>query len=207
MEYVKLLLHMGTDINIRDRFGGTPLIRASIEGKRGIVKLLLDLGADINLMGDDNKTALMGATTYGNTDIVKLLLDMGANPNIRDNMGYNALEWATISGDTESVELLKYHMNIYRIQSLQRGKMTRRKINHKLNTSMAQKRSRLSQIGDRYDLGDDVIRMLNSRMTRPNRTDMIDEIPSNMIGSGKRSKRSKRSKRKSKKSKSLNIIR
>jgi hypothetical protein len=73
-------------------------------------------------------------------------------------------------------------MTTIRMQSLQRGKMTRRK----LRTSMARKRSSTSQLGDRYDLGDDVIRMINSRMTRPNRTDMIDEIPRNMTRTNRR---------------------
>jgi len=61
---------------------------------------------------------------------------------------------------------------------------------------MARKRSSTSQLGDRYALGEDIIHRLNSHMTRPNLTDMIDEIPRNMTGSGKRkfAKRTKKRK-------------
>ena len=226
IENLKLLLDNGIDINIRDLFGGTALNLASSGGHTDIVRLLLDRGADINYR-ISNADALMYASTWGNTDIVRLLLDRGANPNFVDERGKTALMratdnnhtaivrllldnganpnfvdiWgdtaltrATDNGNTAIVTLLMRYMTTIRMQSLQRGKMTRRK----LNTSMARKRSSTSQLGDRYDLGDDVIRMINSRMTRPNRTDMIDEIPSNMIGSGKRSKR-KSKKHKSKK--------
>jgi hypothetical protein len=48
--------------------------------------------------------------------------------------------------------------------------------------------------------------MVNSHMTRPNLTDMIDEIPRNMTGSGKRGKRSKRGKRGKRKSKKRKSI-
>ena len=82
------------------------------------------------------------------------------------------------------------YMTTIRMQSFQRGKMTRRK----LRTSMARKRSSTSQLGDRYALGEDIIHRLNSHMTRPNLTDMIDEIPRNMTGSGKRGKRTKKRK-------------
>ena len=66
-----------------------------------------------------------------------------------------------------------YYMRIYRIQALQRGKLTRRK----LRTSMAHRRSALSRLGDTHGLGEDVIQMLNSRMSRPSHIDMIDETP------------------------------
>ena len=74
-------------------------------------------------------------------------------------------------------------MRIYRIQALQRGKRTRRK----LRTSMARRRSALSRLGDTHGLGEDVIQMLSHMsipgrfdMTRPSHVDMIDETPYNM---------------------------
>jgi ankyrin repeat protein len=171
-----LLLDWGADPNIRTNAGTTVLMVSSKSGNTDIIKLLLDRGIDINIENIYGQTALMWASTWGNTDIVRLLLEKGANPFIKDSDGETALTQAIDNGNTSIVTLLMRYMTTIRMQSLQRGKMTRRK----LRTSMAQKRSRLSQIGDRYDLGDDVIRMINSRMTRPNRTDMIDEIPRNM---------------------------
>ena len=67
-------------------------------------------------------------------------------------------------------------MRIYRIQALRSGNLTRRK----LRTSMARRRSALSRLGDTYGLGEDVIKMLNSRMSKPSYIDMIEETPYNM---------------------------
>ena len=192
-DIVRLLLDLGADPNLRDQFGNTVLRDAALYGNIDIIRLLLDRGVNPNIRTDNGYTALMGAVTICNTDIVRLLLDRGANPNIRTITGYTALMLAINNGNTDIVTLLMRYMTTIRMQSLHRGKMTRRK----LNTSMARKRSSTSQLGDRYALGEDIIHRLNSHMTRPNLTDMIDEIPRNMTGSGKRSKR------KSKKRKSL----
>ena len=45
---------------------------------------------------------------------------------------------------------------------------------------MARRRSALSRLGDTYDLGEDVIQMLNSRISRPTHIDMIEETPYNI---------------------------
>ena len=193
-DIVRLLLDWGVDPNIRSKHGSTALMLTSRSGNIDIIKLLLDRGANPNLVDrDGGSTALMWASTWDNTDIVRLLLDRGANPNFVDREGDTALMHAIDNGNTAIVTLLMRYMTTIRMQSLQRGKMTRRK----LRTSMARKRSSTSQLGDRYTLGEDIIHRLNSHMTRPNLTDMIDEIPRNMTGSGKRGKR------KSKKRKSL----
>jgi ankyrin repeat protein len=186
-DIVRLLLDRGADINYRFS-NASALMYASLWGNTDIVRLLLDRGANPNFVDERGKTALMRATDNNHTAIVRLLLDNGANPNFVDIWGNTALTRATDNGNTAIVTLLMRYMTTIRMQSLQRGKMTRRK----LRTSMARKRSSTSQLGDRYGLGDDVIHRLNSHMTRPNLTDMIDEIPRNMTGSGKRGKRSKR---------------
>ena len=184
IDIIRLLLDRGVDPNIRTDNGSTALMGA-IDGRPGdtdIVRLLLDRGANPNIRTNTRigpntgYTALTLAIDNGNTDIVRLLLDNGANPNFVDERGDTALTQAIDNGNTAIVTLLMRYMTTIRMQSLQRGKMTRRK----LRTSMARKRSSTSQLGDRYALGEDIIHRLNSHMTRPNRTDMIDEIPRNM---------------------------
>jgi len=64
-----------------------------------------------------------------------------------------------------------------KLQALQRVKLTRRK----LKTSMARRRSALNQVADEYGLNEEMIHMLNSRMTRPTRLDMIDETPRDIL--------------------------
>jgi len=48
IEAVKQHLAAGTDVNVKDKVGGTPLHRAAYKGHKEIVELLIDNGADVN---------------------------------------------------------------------------------------------------------------------------------------------------------------
>ena len=190
------ILNSGVDID----YGGgdynqTALISSARDGQYEIVKLLLERGANPDIKDTLGNTALMYSVYFvedSDLSIVELLLESGADPNIRDNDGETAYDIALKSNsrNIEIINILKYYMNIHHIhhiQALQRGNSTRRK----LHTSMARRRSALSRFSDRHSLGEDIIQMLNSRMSRPSHFDMIDEIPHNLeqYGSGKRKKK------------------
>ncbi len=100
------LIHAGADINVKNQYGYTALIRASSRNHKNIVKLLIELGADVNMHDDDRYTALMCAATYGCTAIAKLLINKGADINAINNQGQTALICATIACHKEIVELL-----------------------------------------------------------------------------------------------------
>ena len=147
-----------------------------------LVQLLLENGANPNIKNSVGDTALTYAA-MNNYDIVELLLNNGANPLIKNNDGqtvsdiiYNDTGGVLSIKDTKLLQLLKKYEVIYRIQALQRGKLTRRK----LRTSMARRRSTISRLGDRHGLGENIIQMLNSRISRPSHIDMIEETPYNM---------------------------
>ena len=226
------LLNRGVDVNYQeDSQGESPLMMASRQGKKNIFDILLNAGADINLLDQDGYDALMYAVSgsrYGHRGkspamrrrtlqyilIVKKLLDKGINPNIRNDDNFTAYDMAMYFENIEIAELIKKYMTIYRMQALKRGNLTRRK----LRTSMARRRSALNQVADEYGLNEEIIHMLNSRMIRPTRSDMIDETPRDILlqeqrenqsiadylddldqyGSGKRSGLSNRRKRKKK---------
>ena len=56
------LLEAGADVNVRNKFGVTPLMMASKEGHAEIVKLLLANKADVNAAHTDGRTPLMVAS-------------------------------------------------------------------------------------------------------------------------------------------------
>jgi ankyrin repeat protein len=105
-------LNGGADVNAKDIFGWTALMRASYGGYTygryaEVVKLLLDKGADVNIIKtDEGTTALMAASSGGYAEVVKLLLDKGANVNIKTKEGITALMEASSGGYAEVVKLL-----------------------------------------------------------------------------------------------------
>ena len=105
IESVKNYIKSGYDLNIKDRYGHTPLINSTFNNEIKIIKLLLDAGADIDKQDNNGDTALIWAAEY-NIEIFELLLNAGANINIQNVEGSTALIAATYSGNIEVVKLL-----------------------------------------------------------------------------------------------------
>jgi len=55
-ETIKLLLRMGANPNVRDKYGATPLHYAAYQGRDGAVKLLLDNSGNPNVLNNDGKS-------------------------------------------------------------------------------------------------------------------------------------------------------
>ena len=155
------LLESGADPNFQeDDMGETALMIASREKWLPIVKLLLDSGANPNLKDNEGNTALMYTAVYNSDihyNIMDLLLNSGANPLIKNNDGEIAYDLALSFGYIENAKLIKKYMDIYRIQALRRGNLTRRK----LRTSRAMQRLYAS----RLPIADDLIEMISKRLS------------------------------------------
>lgn len=88
MEAVKQHIAAGSDINVRDPFGGSsPLISATVFGKSEMAKVLLDAGADINFQNNDGSTALHTAAFFCRPQIVEELLKRNADKTIKNKFG------------------------------------------------------------------------------------------------------------------------
>jgi len=94
-ELIQLLLEYGAEVNIKDRFGETPLHSVTTAE---IVELLLARGALINAPRDDGATSLHLAAKDMNADVVKALLEHGANINAKNRFGETPLHIATTEG-------------------------------------------------------------------------------------------------------------
>jgi ankyrin repeat protein len=57
-ELVKKLIDEGTKVDIKDKFGNTPLMYASIKGYIDICTLLIEKGANVKVKNNDNETIL-----------------------------------------------------------------------------------------------------------------------------------------------------
>jgi uncharacterized protein len=93
LEVVQQHIAAGSDINIKDPFGGsTPLTSAGVFGKTEIAKALIDAGAQLNAKNNDGSTALHTAAFFCRPEIVKMLLAKGADKTIRNKYNSTAYE-------------------------------------------------------------------------------------------------------------------
>jgi hemoglobin len=119
-EVVSLLLRLGTDPNVQDHGGHTPLYRVANEcaAQTGpeIVRALVRAGADVNAHGGVTRaTPLHMAARRGFTDIARALLDCGATIDVRDKKGDTPLERAMNCRQEEISRLLAGQGNSTRI--------------------------------------------------------------------------------------------
>lgn len=95
-ELLALLLAQGplkVNINIKDKWGGTPALMAAFKGAAAALKLLIVHGADINLTNHMGQTPLMLACKEGHDICVQMLLAKGALVNIKDSEGRTAIHY------------------------------------------------------------------------------------------------------------------
>ncbi|XP_044728090.1 putative ankyrin repeat protein RF_0381 isoform X1 [Chrysoperla carnea] len=104
-EIVELLLQHNADVNVKNRYGQTPLYKAIEYDRLEIIELLLKHKADINAEDEDRITPLFYAIQNKKLKITKLLLDNGAN--VKDYP--ELLNRAAMGESPEIVELLLQH--------------------------------------------------------------------------------------------------
>ena len=86
-EMVKLLVARGAEVNVHDRDGVTPLMRAITLRDLRMVQLLLDARAPVNVTDNRGHTALTHAILRSDADILKLLIARGAKTDVVTAMG------------------------------------------------------------------------------------------------------------------------
>ena len=91
----------GEDVNAKDPFGKTALMKAAEQAGSEVVQTLIDAGADVDAKGSFGETALMSAVeapslkektiVARSLEVVQLLIDAGADVNAKDSFGKTAL--------------------------------------------------------------------------------------------------------------------
>ena len=99
IELVKQHIAAGTDVNAKDKTGGTALISATLNGQKEIIELLIANKADLNIgLAKGKWTALHFASTpmstkgFSDLEILEVLLKSGAAVNATDEEGQTPLD-------------------------------------------------------------------------------------------------------------------
>ena len=103
IETIKHHLANGTDVNVQDFDGWTPLHWAAMEGHKKIAELLIANGADVNLKDNLGWTALL---ITDHKKIAELLIANGADVNLKNMDGNTPLQYAAMAGQIGIAKLL-----------------------------------------------------------------------------------------------------
>lgn len=109
VDELRRLLPRGVDVNARNRYGMTALMKAAFFGHEPVVRVLLERGADPNLARNDSFTALALAAFFGHVETVKTLIEFGARTEAVTRAGASARTWARSRTFAEVAQCLETH--------------------------------------------------------------------------------------------------
>lgn len=103
---VRLLLEHGADINMRDKYGRTPLYRAVRTNHETLVKLSLERKADVCVQDTEGDSPLHFSVRGGFFEVSRLLIEAGCNINVRNKSQQTPLYIAVEKTHEQLVTLL-----------------------------------------------------------------------------------------------------
>lgn len=112
VEALRAALELGQNVDARDRYGQTALMRAAHFGGVEAVGLLIERGADPDVTAKFGLSALMLAVVSGKANIARLLVEAGADTLIRGTgapgfAGMSAADLAAARGDLTLERLIR----------------------------------------------------------------------------------------------------
>ena len=111
LDFTRLLLIHGADVDAQDDGLSTPLHLASCKGLPKLTKLLLEHGANVHMQNSDGRTPLHCVTQYRHRDLdtMRLLLKHDADVDARDHNQSTPLHLASCEGSLGAAQLLLEH--------------------------------------------------------------------------------------------------
>lgn len=105
LDYVKVLLEHGADMDWRNVNGNNALWIACCNNRIDVVETLLEAGSDPNTQNNDGVVPLISCAQRGTFEIAEILMNYGAHVNTPNNNGDNPLIIACRTGQAEILEL------------------------------------------------------------------------------------------------------
>jgi ankyrin repeat protein len=100
------MLEKGADLEVKDKYGRTPLIYCAQSSKPENMTFLLDAGADITASDDEGTTALGSAVHKSHEAGVRLLLERGSDIITRHLSGTSIIQVAAETGNLNITQML-----------------------------------------------------------------------------------------------------
>ena len=101
-----LMSRQGVEVDVKDKDGVTPLMRACQRGNVSFVRMLLDGGAEHGAQDLHKWTPLHYACFHGYTKCVNALIEDGVKLKLKDEDGNTGLDWAERKEYFDIVELI-----------------------------------------------------------------------------------------------------
>ncbi|CAG9791981.1 unnamed protein product [Diatraea saccharalis] len=107
---ITMLLEKNCILNIGDKYGQTPLMRAISSGCVNVVKKLLEEKVNIEMRDQQGWTALFWAAHHNQPEILKMLIENGARLTEVDKSNRTALDIAMSHEYQDILEILNQHL-------------------------------------------------------------------------------------------------
>ncbi|MCU4173617.1 ankyrin repeat domain-containing protein [Carboxylicivirga sp. N1Y90] len=106
---MKQHIKVGSDLNVKDQYGSTPLSIAITFNRTDVANVLINGGADLSIKSADGSTALHTAAFFGRKEIVSSLINKGANKQATNN--YGATPYQSVAGPFSDVKPIYEQLN------------------------------------------------------------------------------------------------
>ena len=98
LQKVTRMVEDGSNVNITNDMGVTPLHFAAVRGHKEVAEFLISKGADVNSQTEFGQTPLFWAAMKGKCDVIELLISKGSNVDTKDHKDRTPLAWACYGG-------------------------------------------------------------------------------------------------------------
>jgi len=88
IDFVKALITKKADINVKDKYGNSPLYYAIRSKDIELIKTLIENGADVNAQDIQGNSPLSYAIRSKDIELIKTLIENGADVNTQNKYGY-----------------------------------------------------------------------------------------------------------------------
>ncbi|CAB3236206.1 unnamed protein product [Arctia plantaginis] len=109
---VMSLIEKDCVLNIGDKYGQTPLMRAISSGRAAVVSKLIDLKVNIEMRDQQGWTAVFWAAHHNRPEILEMLINQGARTTEVDRSNRTLMDIAESHEYQGIIDILKKHLDI-----------------------------------------------------------------------------------------------